>query len=176
MGVMATPTTLTAWLTALPASAHYRAPRLDKSTSDARRPPVGSTGTVGQAPGAVRPRSRGAGRHGKIEVVTELTDEVRAERESELRSLVDLMRPAVQADGGDLELVSFDVDAGQVEVQLRGACSSCAISSATLQGGVDRILRSRLPWVTEVTGGVDEDVDMSESAALGRGGYVPRLP
>ena len=105
-----------------------------------------------------------------------LTEEERQQRESELRALVDLMRPAVQADGGDLELVDFDVEAGRVEVQLRGACSSCAISSVTLQGGVDRILKSRLPWVTEVTGGVDEDMDPFESASLGQGGYVPKLP
>jgi Fe-S cluster biogenesis protein NfuA len=103
-----------------------------------------------------------------------LSDDTRREREADLRALVDLMRPAVQADGGDLELVSFDVERGTVEVQLRGACSSCAISSATLQGGVERILRGRLDWVTEVTGGVDEDEDPFTSAALGRGGYVPR--
>jgi Fe-S cluster biogenesis protein NfuA len=103
-----------------------------------------------------------------------LSDETRRQREADLRALVDLMRPAVQADGGDLELVSFDVDRGIVEVQLRGACSSCAISSATLQGGVERILRGRLDWVTEVTGGVDEDEDPFASAARGRGGYVPR--
>jgi Fe-S cluster biogenesis protein NfuA len=103
-----------------------------------------------------------------------VSDEVRAQRESELRSLIELMRPAVQADGGDLELVSFDVDSGVVEVQLQGACSSCAISSATLQGGVERILRGRLDWVTEVFGGVDENADPFDSAALGRGAYVPR--
>ncbi len=103
-----------------------------------------------------------------------VSDEVRAEREAELRSLIELMRPAVQADGGDLELVSFDVESGVVEVQLQGACSSCAISSATLQGGVDRILRGRLDWVTEVVGGVDESADPFDSAAMGRGAYVPR--
>jgi Fe-S cluster biogenesis protein NfuA len=107
---------------------------------------------------------------------TQLTEAERTEREEQLRALVDLMRPAVQADGGDLELVSFDVERGTVEVQLRGACSSCAISSATLQGGVERILRARLAWVTEVTGGVDESVDYEDSLALGRGAYVPRLP
>ena len=111
-----------------------------------------------------------------MEVVETLTEQERAQREADLRALVDLMRPAVQADGGDLELVSFDVASGAVEVQLQGACSSCAISSATLQGGVERILRGRLPWVTEVTGGVDESADFDESAALGRGAYVPRLP
>ena len=104
----------------------------------------------------------------------EVSDEVRTQREADLRALIELMRPAVQADGGDLELVSVDVDSGVVEVQLQGACSSCAISSATLQGGVDRILRGRLDWVTEVLGGVDETADPFDSAALGRGAYVPK--
>ena len=104
-----------------------------------------------------------------------LTDGERAERLVKLQGLVDLMRPAVQADGGDLVLVSADVESGVVEVQLQGACSSCAISSATLQGGVERILKDRLPWVTEVTGGLTEAIDPFESAALGHGGYVPRF-
>jgi len=107
--------------------------------------------------------------------VSELTDDERSRREGDLRELIDLMRPAVQADGGDLELVSFDLDSGVVEVQLQGACSSCAISSTTLQGGVDRILRSRLEWVSEVRGSVDESVDPLESAAMGHGAYVPRF-
>ena len=102
-----------------------------------------------------------------------LGDEERAERLGQLNSLIELMRPAVQADGGDLALISADVVTGVVEVQLQGACSSCAVSASTLQGGVDRILRDRLPWVTEVTGGVDESVDPFESESMGRGGYVP---
>jgi Fe-S cluster biogenesis protein NfuA len=103
----------------------------------------------------------------------ELDDEERAERLGQLRDLVELMRPSVQADGGDLVLVSADVEAGVVEVQLQGACSSCAVSSATLQGGVERILTDRLPWVREVVGGLDESMDPYESASLGQGGYVP---
>ncbi len=102
-----------------------------------------------------------------------LADEERAERLRELNGLVDLMRPAVQADGGDLVLISADVTTGVVEVQLQGACSSCAVSASTLQGGVDRILRDRLPWITEVRGGVDESMDPFESESMGRGGYVP---
>jgi Fe-S cluster biogenesis protein NfuA len=102
-----------------------------------------------------------------------LSDAERAERLEALTGLIDLMRPAVQADGGDLVLVGADVVTGVVEVQLQGACSSCAISSATLQGGVDRILRDRLPWVSEVIGGVDESIDPFASEAMGRGGYVP---
>ncbi|HXQ18348.1 MAG TPA: NifU family protein [Acidimicrobiales bacterium] len=101
-------------------------------------------------------------------------DEVRAERLGQLRGLIELMRPAVQSDGGDLVLVSADVETGVVEVQLQGACSSCAISSATLQGGVERIMRDRLPWVTEVIGGLDESMDPFESASLGHGAYVPK--
>ena len=80
---------------------------------------------------------------------------------TDLNALLDLMRPSVQADGGDLALIEADVETGVVEVQLRGACSSCAISSATLQGGVERILKGRLDWVTEVRGGVDETADPS---------------
>ncbi len=104
----------------------------------------------------------------------ELTEEERSRRSDDLKALIELMRPAVQSDGGDLELVAFDVEAGTVEVQLQGACSSCAISSATLQGGVERILKSRLDWVTDVQGGVDESADPFESASLGQGGYVPK--
>jgi Fe-S cluster biogenesis protein NfuA len=104
-----------------------------------------------------------------------LSDEERAERLSKLNGIIDLMRPAVQADGGDLLLIRADVETGVVEVQLQGACSSCAISEATLSGGVERILRDRLPWVTEVIGGLDDSIDLEESAALGAGGYVPRL-
>jgi Fe-S cluster biogenesis protein NfuA len=67
-----------------------------------------------------------------------------------------------------------DFDAGIVDVELQGACGSCAISGLTLQGGVERLMRQRLPWVTEVRGSVDESMDVVESSSLGRGGYVPR--
>jgi Fe-S cluster biogenesis protein NfuA len=103
-----------------------------------------------------------------------LSDEERAERLADLDSLIELMRPAVQADGGDLVLNSADTESGVVEVMLQGSCSSCAISATTLQAGVERILRDRLPWVTEVRGEVDESTDFEESIAMGRGAYVPR--
>jgi Fe-S cluster biogenesis protein NfuA len=106
--------------------------------------------------------------------VPPITDEERSTRLAALTGLIDLMRPAVQSDGGDLVLVRADVETGVVEVQLQGACSSCAISSSTLQGGVERILTDRLDWVTEVLGGVDDSMDPEDSMALGSGGYVPR--
>jgi Fe-S cluster biogenesis protein NfuA len=102
-----------------------------------------------------------------------LTPEERAERLQAVQAVVELLRPVVQQDGGDLALIAADVETGVVEVQLQGSCSSCAVSSTTLQAGVTRIMKDRLPWVTEVNGGVAEmDEELSES--MGRGGYVPR--
>ncbi len=106
--------------------------------------------------------------------MVELTDQERSSRLAALNSLMELMRPSVQADGGDLLLVRCDVETGVVEVQLSGACSSCAISTDTIQGGVTRILKDRLSWVTEVVGDVDDTIDPEESSFLGTGGYVPR--
>ena len=101
-----------------------------------------------------------------------LSAEERQERLDELESLMELLRPAVQQDGGDLRVVDVDPETGVVEVTLEGACSSCAVSAATLQGGVSRILTDRLAWVTEVVGGVDDEIDYATSVALGRGNYV----
>jgi Fe-S cluster biogenesis protein NfuA len=105
---------------------------------------------------------------------TVLSGEERAARLRALTELIELMRPSVQQDGGDLVLVSADVELGIVEVQLQGACSSCAISTSTLEGGVERILCSRLEWVTEVRGGVDDSIDPIEASFLGRGAFVPK--
>ena len=57
-----------------------------------------------------------------------LTDQERADRLKALNGLMELLKPMVQADGGELVLVRCDVEAGVVEVQLQGACSSCALS------------------------------------------------
>jgi len=109
-----------------------------------------------------------------VDVEAALTDDERKQRLDDLTGLIDMIRPAVQQDGGDLLLVEADVEKGTVEVMLQGSCSSCAISTTTLQAGVERILTDRLPWVTEVRGGVDETMDPDESAAMGRGAYVPK--
>jgi Fe-S cluster biogenesis protein NfuA len=134
-----------------------------------RRP----SASISRPGGHGRARTRQNG--GVPNTETELSDAERAERLSKLQDIIDLMRPAVQADGGDLMLVRADVESGVVEVQLQGACSSCAVSSATLSGGVERILRERLEWVTEVLGGVDDSLSMDESFSLGSGGYVPNF-
>ncbi len=102
-----------------------------------------------------------------------LSDDARAERLSAVQSVIELLRPVVQQDGGDLALIAADVETGVIEVQLQGSCSSCAVSSTTLQAGVSRIMRDRLPWVTEVKGGVEE-MDEEVSRSMGTGGYVPK--
>ena len=68
--------------------------------------------------------------------------------EDQIREALELIRPAIQMDGGDIRLER--VDGGVVTVQLFGTCESCPISPVTLKQGVERILRERVPGVTEV--------------------------
>lgn len=63
--------------------------------------------------------------------------------------ILDLIRPAVQDDGGDVELVEV-TDSGIVSVRFHGACVGCPSSSLTLQSGIERTLKDRIPEVTEV--------------------------
>ena len=70
--------------------------------------------------------------------------------EAEVAKVIAAVRPAVQADKGDIELVSIDTETGIVEVELMGACTSCPASSSTLKAGVERIMMDRVPGVTEV--------------------------
>lgn len=58
------------------------------------------------------------------------------------------IRPALQADGGDVELV--DVSEGVVSVRLTGACNGCPMATMTLKSGIERILRGEIPEVKEV--------------------------
>jgi Fe-S cluster biogenesis protein NfuA len=59
------------------------------------------------------------------------------------------VRPSLQADGGDIELVSVSED-GVVNVHLTGACGSCPMSTMTLKMGVENYLRKTVPEVKEV--------------------------
>jgi len=58
------------------------------------------------------------------------------------------IKPALQADGGDVELV--DVDDGVVKVKLTGACASCPVATVTLKQGIERILKEQIAEVKEV--------------------------
>ncbi len=65
-----------------------------------------------------------------------------------LEATLEYIRPALQADGGDLILLG--VEGGTVNLQMVGACGGCPLSMATLKAGIERILQDRVPGVTEV--------------------------
>lgn len=67
----------------------------------------------------------------------------------DVEKVIQQLRPMVQADGGDLELVQV-TEAGVVTLRLHGACSGCASSTTTLRNGIERYLRYKLPQVTGV--------------------------
>jgi Fe-S cluster biogenesis protein NfuA len=66
-----------------------------------------------------------------------------------VQDVIDLIRPAVQADGGDIELVDVAAD-GVVQIRFHGACHGCPSSHMTLQHGIERNLREQVPQVTKV--------------------------
>ena len=66
-----------------------------------------------------------------------------------VQGVINLIRPAVQADGGDIELVDV-TPAGVVQIRFHGACHGCPSSTMTLQMGIERNLRERVPEVTRV--------------------------
>jgi Fe-S cluster biogenesis protein NfuA len=64
--------------------------------------------------------------------------------------VIEIIRPAIQADGGDIELLDVDEESGVVQVELTGACVSCPASTVTMKAGIERIMKDRVPGVTEV--------------------------
>jgi Fe-S cluster biogenesis protein NfuA len=72
-----------------------------------------------------------------------------AEMEEGILEAIDMIRPALQSDGGDIVFNSLDED-GVVHVTLVGACGTCPVSMMTLKAGVERIIMDRVPGVTEV--------------------------
>ncbi len=73
--------------------------------------------------------------------------------EAKLRETLDYIRPAVQADGGDLVLLG--TEDGTVNIQMVGACGGCPLSMMTLKAGIERILIDRVPGVEEVNASAD---------------------
>ena len=66
----------------------------------------------------------------------------------QIEAVLNEIRPALQADGGDVELVG--VNDGMVSLRLTGACAGCPMSTMTLKMGIERILKEKLPEVKEV--------------------------
>ena len=77
------------------------------------------------------------------------TDDTAPTLRERVQGVLNLIRPAVQADGGDIELVDVAAD-GVVQVRFHGACHGCPSSTMTLQHGIERNLRERVPEVTRV--------------------------
>ena len=67
----------------------------------------------------------------------------------QVQEVLNLVRPHLQADGGDVELVDVTED-GIVSVKLTGACGSCPMSTMTLKMGIERTLMEKIPGVKEV--------------------------
>lgn len=68
----------------------------------------------------------------------------------QVAEVIEVIRPAIQADGGDIVLVDVHEDTGVVEIELLGACTGCSMSSVTLKAGIERIMRDRVEGITEI--------------------------
>lgn len=77
----------------------------------------------------------------------------------QVEAVVTKIRPAVQADGGDLALIDVDEATGVVTVELSGACVTCPASTVTLKAGIERILKDKVDGVTEVVNAGDSQYE-----------------
>jgi Fe-S cluster biogenesis protein NfuA len=68
-----------------------------------------------------------------------------------IEEVLESIRPAIQADGGDVELLRYDETVGLVQVRLKGACETCPISMMTLKEGIETRLKRAVPGIVEVT-------------------------
>ena len=81
--------------------------------------------------------------------MTDVANPEAPDMEAQVLEALDAIRPALQADGGDIMFGSID-DEGVVHVTLVGACGSCPVSTMTLKAGIGRIIIDRVPGVTAV--------------------------
>lgn len=65
-----------------------------------------------------------------------------------VQAVIEKLRPMLQADGGDVELI--EVDGGVVKVRLKGACAGCPMSKMTLKNGIERMLKKEIPEIESV--------------------------
>ena len=70
--------------------------------------------------------------------------------ETQIEEILESIRPALKADGGDVEFVRFNEEGGVVELRLLGACEDCPISMMTLKEGIEQRLKSGIASITEV--------------------------
>ena len=70
--------------------------------------------------------------------------------QTKVEEVIEVVRPIIQQDAGDVVLHGVDEETGVVTVELVGACVTCPASSQTLKAGLERILKDRVPGITEV--------------------------
>ncbi len=70
--------------------------------------------------------------------------------ENKIKEALNVIRPMLQADGGDVEFVSFDEKAGVVQVKMVGMCAHCPMSQVTLKQGIEQEVKKAVPEVNEV--------------------------
>ena len=86
-----------------------------------------------------------------ISTTTNLAPEINTKKDQQIVDLIDeYVQPAVEQDGGAIHFQSYDEESGAVTVILKGSCSGCPSSTATLKGGVENLLKSHLPEIKEV--------------------------
>ncbi len=85
-----------------------------------------------------------------------MTEQTKTDLRKRVEEVIDTIRPNLQADGGDVELVDF-TEEGIARVRLQGACHGCPMAAMTLQMGIERILRNEIPEVKGVENVTDEE-------------------
>ena len=113
----------------------------DQGASRSERPADARSGQMQNIPRSSSDDARPEAEH------TPLGDS--SERFRMVARVINAIRPSIQADGGDVELVDI-TDDGVVQVRLHGACVGCPSSSMTLREGLERNIREHVPSVTEV--------------------------
>lgn len=83
----------------------------------------------------------------------------------QVEEVIEIVRPAIQADGGDISLLDVDESTGVVTVELHGACVGCPASTVTMKAGIERIMKDRVPGVTAVVQ-PDEDLEPGTAVSL----------
>lgn len=99
-----------------------------------------------------------------VNIAPSATDEGPIDVEK-LNETLDYIRPAVQADGGDLLLLG--AEDGTVSLQMVGACGGCPLSMMTLKAGIERILKDRVPGVREVIASADAPGMIDDDEGVG---------
>jgi len=90
--------------------------------------------------------SEQGGQADKIRIITNIME---VKMEEKVKKALEKIRPALQADGGDVELVEVTKD-GVVKVKLTGACGGCPMAQMTLKNGIERVLKEEVPQVKKV--------------------------